>query len=187
VVLSPDGEQLAILKTDTTVETWDVQTGEKLLSLPGPAVLDGAGIWFSPDGEWLLIADCTGTLLLRDADTGEEVRSFTSGASCISDVAFSPDGKQIAVSSAQGELKIWETESGKALVTLPGGTSVQFTPDGTRLIVASWDDTAPVKATVNLYVVKIEDLIELARSRLTRGLTSEECQKYLHADRCPES
>ena len=28
--------------------------------------------------------------------------------------------------------------------------------------------------------------IALARSRLTRGLTDEECQQYLHVDTCPE-
>jgi WD40 repeat protein len=183
-ILSPDGGQIAVLKDDSSVETWDVETGEKHLTLPGPAVLDGAGVWYSPDGKWLMIGDCTGILVLRDAETGEEIRSFTGGAACISDVAISPDGAKIAVSSAQRELKIWDLETGRELLTLPGGTSVQFTPDGTRLIVAVWDDSAPVKATVNLYLLQLNDLIALARSRLTRALTAEECQKYLHFERC---
>jgi hypothetical protein len=39
--------------------------------------------------------------------------------------------------------------------------------------------------TIRLYAVKMEDLIALARSRLTRSLTTEECQKYLHVEACP--
>jgi hypothetical protein len=30
-----------------------------------------------------------------------------------------------------------------------------------------------------------DDLIALAKSRLTRELTTEECQQYLHVDACP--
>jgi WD40 repeat protein len=183
-ILSPDGSRLAVLKDDTTVETWDVETGAKLLTLPGPAVLEGAGLWYSPSGEWLMIGDCTGSLVLRDAETGEEISSFISGAACISDVAISPSGAELAVSSAQQELKIWDLKTGQELLTLPGGTSVQFTADGTRLVVARWDDSAPYRSTVNVYLLELEDLISLARSRLTRALTAEECQKYLHVERC---
>jgi hypothetical protein len=38
---------------------------------------------------------------------------------------------------------------------------------------------------VHIYELNIEDLIVLARSRLTRELTRNECQKYLHLDVCP--
>jgi hypothetical protein len=37
-----------------------------------------------------------------------------------------------------------------------------------------------------VYALRIEDLITLAKSRLTRSLTTEECQKYLHVDACPK-
>jgi len=30
------------------------------------------------------------------------------------------------------------------------------------------------------------ELIALAKSRLTRSLTTEECQQYLHLEDCPE-
>lgn len=32
---------------------------------------------------------------------------------------------------------------------------------------------------------KVEDLIAIAMSHLTRQLTDEECKKYLHVDVCP--
>jgi WD40 repeat protein len=183
--LSPNGEHLAILKSNTTVETWNVKTGQRLLSLPGPSVLDSAGLWFSPDGKWLVIADCTGTLVVRDAETGAEIRRFNSGAACILDVAFSPDGKEIAASGGRRDLKIWQFETGRELVTLPGAVAVQFTPDGTRLIVVKREETALERDTVRVYPLKLEDLIALAKSRLTRSLTAEECKQYLHLEQCP--
>ena len=56
---------------------------------------------------------------------------------------------------------------------------VLFSPDGTRLITANWDNT------VRVYVLPIEELIALAESRVTRSLTTEECQQYLHVGQCP--
>jgi len=53
-------------------------------------------------------------------------------------------------------------------------------PDGRRLATASRDGTSRV------YVAELDDLVSLARSRVTRSLTVEECQKYLHKTQCPE-
>jgi hypothetical protein len=38
--------------------------------------------------------------------------------------------------------------------------------------------------TDRIYLLQIEDLIALAESRLTRTMTLEECQQYLHASTC---
>jgi hypothetical protein len=42
-----------------------------------------------------------------------------------------------------------------------------------------------VDTTVRMYLVRLEDLMALAKSRVTRNLTSEECQQYLHVEQCP--
>jgi WD40 repeat protein len=185
IVLSPNGEHLAILKNDASVETWNVKTGQRLLSLPGPSVLDSAALFYSPDGKWLVISDCTGTLVVRDAVTGTEKRRFSSGAACILDIAFSPDGKQIAASGGRRDLKIWDFETGRELLTLPGAIAVQFTPDGTRLIAVRREETALFGDTVRVYPLELEDLVALAKSRLARSLTAEECKQYLHMEQCP--
>ena len=56
---------------------------------------------------------------------------------------------------------------------------VAWSPDGRRLATASRDGTSRV------YIVDLNDLVDLARSKVTRGLTAEECQKFLHQDHCP--
>lgn len=38
---------------------------------------------------------------------------------------------------------------------------------------------------VRIYVLPIGELVKLARSRLTRTWTLEECRQYLHTDVCP--
>ena len=54
-----------------------------------------------------------------------------------------------------------------------------FSPDGNQLATAGAD------GTIRIYTLRMDDLIALAKSRLTRSLTEEECRKYLHAEVCP--
>ena len=185
LVLSPGGERLAILKRDRTVETWDVKTGSELQTLPGPAVLDGAAVWFNRDGTNLVTTDCTGTAVVHDTRSGEEINRFSNDGACITDVAFGPDEKLVAVNSLRRQLKIWDLDSGREVLTLPGGGTVRFTPDGTQVIVAREDFSALLTYTVNVYLLQVEDLVTQAKARLTRSLTIEECRQYLHMDTCP--
>jgi len=39
--------------------------------------------------------------------------------------------------------------------------------------------------TIRLLALYIDDLLAMARSRLTRSWTEDECRSYLHLDRCP--
>jgi WD40 repeat protein len=56
---------------------------------------------------------------------------------------------------------------------------VVFSPDGSKLASVSFDGTARV------WALDLDDLIDIARSKLTRTLTHEECRQFLHVDRCP--
>jgi WD40 repeat protein len=173
---------LVTLNVDTSVYIWDVAAGQRLLSLPGPATLD-SDLWFSPDGKWLAIADCTGTVVVRDVASGEEKLRFSGTLACIYGVAFSPDGRLFAVNAGDRGLKILDFGTGQELLTLPGGFDVQFTPDGTRVISGAEDEQA--RHIVRVYLLKLEDIVALAKTRLTRSLTTEECRQYLHLEACP--
>ena len=86
---------------------------------------------------------------------------------------------------------MWDAVTGNELFTLFGDAhdnapffAVTFSPDGKRLVASN--ALAPERGTVGVYLVQIEDLVALARSRLTRTWTLEECQKLLHMEQCPQ-
>jgi hypothetical protein len=60
-----------------------------------------------------------------------------------------------------------------------GNNGITFSLDGKRLITVSDD------GNMRTYLLNLEDELELARSRLTRGWQLAECQPYLHLEACP--
>ena len=71
---------------------------------------------------------------------------------------------------------------GSARLALPvHGNSIvdiDYDEDGGRIATISADGTAKV------HLLEIDELIELARSRVTRGLSEIECQQYLRKETC---
>ena len=84
----------------------------------------------------------------------------------------------------EGSAKVWEIPFGEQLATLYGHqanvTEVDISPDGKIVYTGAWD------GLLRGFVVEVDELIELAGSRVTRALTEDECQTYLHVDQCPE-
>jgi WD40 repeat protein/class 3 adenylate cyclase len=188
LAFSSDGTRLATASGDPMpgenahVRIWDTSTGKEMF---GVVATDTRvfGLDFSPDGKRLATGNWEGTGTIWDALTGEELLAMSGHTTFIDGLAFSPDGSLIASTSGDGTTKLWDTSTGQELLTLRGHTldlsGVVFSPDGTRLATVGEDNTTRV------YLLDTEELITLARSRLTRSLTTEECQKYLHMDQCP--
>jgi WD40 repeat protein/class 3 adenylate cyclase len=186
LTFSPDGDRLAMGMENRQIQIWDVATGQKVLSMDEPGL---TSLMFSPDGKWLLAGIC-GSVEVLDAATLEKKFSFSGLTSCTPYIAFSPDGRLLAISS-KGPIKVWDWATHEELLQLPVGfpggfgRKLQFNPDGTRLMTVVNDPSGLVLDTVRVYVLPTEDIIALAKSRLTRTLTPEECQQYLHMDVCP--
>jgi hypothetical protein len=66
-----------------------------------------------------------------------------------------------------------------ALTSSPAAlTRVAYSPDGRRLVTAESDD-------IRVPALAIDDLVGLARSRVTRWWTDDECHKLLHLEQRP--
>jgi WD40 repeat protein/DNA-binding XRE family transcriptional regulator len=136
-----------------------------------------SSVAFSPNGDSVATASLDGTAKVWDSKTGRELFTLSGHTNAVTMVAFSPDGKRIATVGRDGAAKLWNAGTGQEELTLPGDeaalTGVAFSPDGKRLVV-SGDRGARV------YILDLDELVILARTRVTRLLTIDECQKYLH-------
>jgi WD40 repeat protein len=183
LAFSPDGRLLAAASFDGNVRVWKLASGEEILTLPAPALV--IGVAFSQDGKLLASSGSDGTVTVWNASTGAQVQSLTGHLGSVLTVAFSPNGKRLATAGFDNTARLWDLSTGREVLALTGHTlgltEAIFSPDGTRLATSSND------GTVRVYVLPIQELIDLAQTRLTRGWTEDECQQYLHLDRCGES
>lgn len=186
VAFSPDGTRLVTSSTDSTARMWDATTGEFLFTMAGHAdpIPD---IAFSPDGTKVATASQDATGKIWDATTGVELLTLSGHGAEIQSVAFSPDGKWLATGSGDNTARVWDAATGELIQTLPGSlggvTGVAFSPvaEDALLGVASSD------GVVRVFLLRTEDLLALARSRVTRTLRQPECQQFLHMEQCPAS
>jgi len=187
IVFSPDGQRLATADDDGAV-VWDAKTGQRLVTFTNHGLgVRVSGIAFSPDGKLLATAGNDANVRVWDSQTGAERYVLTGHTGAIFSVAFSPDGKSLASSSVDRTIKIWSLpENGGSVpppLTLYGHTAavyrLAFSPDGNYLASVGRDQVA------RIYALNIDSLIAIAKTRLTRSLTIEECQKFLHMADCP--
>lgn len=96
-------------------------------------------------------------------------------------IAYSPDGEMLAAALPEGTLKVWDANSGAEAFSFSGPTFVgsYFTPDSSRLVGISED------GYFRVFALELDELVALARLRLTRGWRPEECRQYLHTQECP--
>ena len=183
---SPDGRFLALggggrFGESPPAEVWDARTLEpvrRLAGHQGPV----EGVAFGPDG-MLVTSGSDATARVWDLESDNEPVILRGHQAVVSGVAVSPDGTRIATASDDGTTRLWDPTSGQELLTLLGHRAlvfgVAFSPDGRLLATASPD------GTVALHLLPIDELVEVARTRLTRDLTEDECRRYLHLDTCP--
>jgi WD40 repeat protein/DNA-binding SARP family transcriptional activator len=184
VAFSADGSRLTSGSYDGSVHIWQSDTGALLQTLTGHHDTVW-GVSFSPDGTRLATASRDETARVWNVATGQQILALRGHNGTVVSAVFSQDARRIATASRDGTARLWDTQTGAELLTLAGtnageGTDgVAFSPDGRQLAVGG--DQA-----VRVYVLPIEDLMALTRSRLTRTLSNEECQRFLHRSRCSE-
>jgi WD40 repeat protein len=146
---------------------------------------------FDPSGRWLAIGSSNGTVAVLD------MTAVVDGATPDDALVFNrvthqtpapypiitADGILATRGYGDSFVRLWDIETGEMTVELRAdpnvGFPMQFTPDGRYLY---YQDTGYV---LRRYPTDIDELIELAESRLTRDFTADECRRYLGTDDCP--
>ncbi|MBI4285092.1 MAG: hypothetical protein HY670_04215, partial [Chloroflexi bacterium] len=178
---SPDGKFIATASWDGTARLWEVATRQSLAILHEHegAVSSAA---FSPDGKLIVTAGRDKTVRLWDVATRQSLAVLRGHEDVVESAAFSPDGKLIVTTGWDKTVRLWDVATRQNLAILQGHESAvgsaAFSPDGKLIVTASGDDTAQIYTCE--VCGSIEDLLALARARVTRELTQEEREKYLH-------
>jgi WD40 repeat protein len=176
VAWSPDGGRLLSTAADGT-RIWDVRTGGQLLVLP-PSGGPGVSAAWSPDGGQVLTESGIGPVAW-DASSGERLRTLETSAAS-SDMEFSRDGSRLAnttVDERAFAIRIWDWPAGVETLKLrDSGLRVALSPDGRLLAGVRPRQPVPF---VRVWALDPELLLRIARSRVTRSLTEEECRRYL--------
>jgi WD40 repeat protein len=183
LVFSHDGRRLATSGPFWTVRVWDSHTGTPPVTMP-QSDSDIRGVAFSPDGRRLVGIQNDRTVMVWDVASGKQQLPLLGHAGPILDVTFSRDGTRLATAGLDGTVRLWDSHTGGQLTTVTQADvpvlGVVFSPDG-RLLASLAED-----GTVRIDVVPLGDLIALARQRITRGFTDDECRQYLHQDHCQD-
>jgi len=162
----PDGKRLVTGCQDGTGKIWDVQSGKEILTLKGHDDTMHC-VAYSPSGKLIATVGWDRLIKIWDAEKGSLITELQGHSlECLA-VAFSPDGKRIATVSGPwgrnqppvpGEIILWDLVSRKQLANFRGHDQrifgVTFSPDGTQLATASWDQTIKVWDVAQLLIPK---------------------------------
>ncbi|MBI2808013.1 MAG: DUF1513 domain-containing protein [Planctomycetes bacterium] len=115
MMLSPDGETLAVIGFPTRLELWHLPTGRlmremRLADLEDlPRSLAKPALAFAPHGQWIAFAHREGEIMLLETVTGKPIHTFKGHRGFISSLAFSPDSRRLLSGGRDTTALLWST------------------------------------------------------------------------------
>jgi WD40 repeat protein/serine/threonine protein kinase len=169
-VVSPSGEQIAILDSDgLAIHLWDATTGAAIGSLRGHEGPINA-LAYSPDGKRLASCSSDKTIRLWDTAAAKEAAELRGHEKPVEWLAYSPDGQRI-FSLAGDSGHLWDATTGSAVALV--GRPVRhlnaiFTPDSRQLVIALGNKVCLWDATTGRQTATLgsheHDVVQLAVS-----------------------
>jgi len=147
IAITSDGKQgISASSDDRSLIIWDLDSGEKLKSLPVSFGLHGQSVvGITPDGK-LAVSGCYKSILVWDLtdEAWPRYRTLGEHTGDITAVAVTSDGKWAVSASQDNTLKIWDLENKRKSLILPGHKSLvkvmAVTPDGTKALSVGHKD-----------------------------------------------
>jgi WD40 repeat protein len=157
---SPDDKRVVTASEDHTAGLWKTDGGEFIALLKGHEGWVNSAL-FSPDGTLIVTASDDKTSRLWNGKTGAALGVLRAHEAVVNWASFSSDGRQIATASDDKSAIVWNVETAAAAgllaaypkddpdddKPLPPKKHVnfaEFSPDGGRIVTASFDNTARI-------------------------------------------
>jgi WD40 repeat protein/DNA-binding SARP family transcriptional activator len=192
VAFSPDGERLITTRLPTAepdpdaiqvvIWDWKARKIERTIATEASIAVHSPTGHILATVSWGQGPGAGGSVDIWDSATGAHIATLA-GSTGVVDLAFSSDASLVATASVDGTVRIWDPSPGEQLAVLRGHNaavrSVAFSPDGSRLA------SVGVEGVVRVWALDLDDLVDIAEREVTRTLTDQECQQYLHLQHCP--
>lgn len=165
VVFSPDGTRLLSASADNNLILWNIRSGQPIRYLVGHTDWVNTVV-FDRTGRFALSGGWDNTIILWNVDTGRIVYQYVAHSAPVQALAFNPDGRTFVSGSQDATVREWDYESPLLLARYGDdirdiGTKVLYSPDNTRLLVAT------TNGTIRIYDVASGALLGSFRGHLT--------------------
>jgi WD40 repeat protein len=144
--VNPEGTQALSGHRDGRVRLWSLETGQCLATLKGHSDIVYS-VQITPDGRIAVSGSEDKTVKLWDLEAGACIGTLEGHQSHVYSVAISPDGTLIASTGfVDKTVRIWDWKSGACMQVIQNEEtwtpiSVAFSPDGSRLVVGTTQNT----------------------------------------------
>ena len=181
-----DGERLASGWL-SEVMLHNAESGEILVREGEGQGASGHALHFGPGDAFLVGADFIGggsaeITVFDPIDLS--VVDIIDGRAEVRDLSLSPSGELLAAGGSDGSIRVWRLGTRELIHEFPVANDrllmVHFL-DENRILAAGWGDSE-----LRVFLLDQEELLTLAGSKITRGFTDGECDKYA-LDPCPTS